>query len=371
MILTINTGSSSVKLGCFLVTSDAELMPLGKTSLPVANLDIRQQILQFLTQLNQNPRDVTHVAHRLVHGGQLVTGPTPVTAHLIENLPRLDSLAPLHNVLATGWLRACLRLFDRSCQQLLVPDMGFFTSLPMIARSYALPATVSDRYQLVRYGFHGLAHEFMWQDWLARSQSQVKSRLISLQLGAGCSIAAILEGQPLDTSMGFTPLEGLVMATRCGDIDAGLILWLQQQAGMSPLEVSRLLNEESGLLGVSGFSSDMQVLLDSNMVSAREAVDLYVYRVQKYIGAYIAVLGGLDGIIFGGGVGAQSPRIRDLVLRDMSWAGIEIDSAQNQNLVGSGVISSALSSVEIRVSQVDEALMLVQAVVSGFLSTPD
>jgi len=186
-------------------------------------------------------------------------------------------------------------------------------------------------------------------------------RLITIQLGAGCSMTAIKNGRAVDTSMGFTPLEGLVMATRSGDVDPGLIAYLMKAAALSAEDIEGLLNNSSGLLGVSGTSGDMRVLLDSGEQGARLAVDLYCYRVRKYIGAYMAVLGGADAILFGGGVGENAPAVRERVLSGMQWCGIELDPALNADTIGKeGDISAASAMVRVRVIPVDEAAVLAQ-----------
>jgi acetate kinase len=189
-------------------------------------------------------------------------------------------------------------------------------------------------------------------------------RVISLQLGAGCSVTAINQGAPVDTSMGFTPLEGLVMATRCGDVDAGVMLYLQREAGYSLDDLERLLNHESGLLGLSGKSADIRDLLCSEESAAKLAVEIYCYRARKYIGAYLSVLGGTDAILFGGGVGENSALVRKKILASMAWMGIELDHARNTAIDGDeGRISTSESHTEIRVVQVDEGAQMARAAV--------
>lgn len=195
--------------------------------------------------------------------------------------------------------------------QVAVFDTAFYAGLPQVAATYALPRSLCAEYGLRRFGFHGLAHDALWRRWRELSGAQQSnSRVISLQLGAGCSITAMRNGKPLDTSMGFSPLEGLVMATRCGDVDPGLIVFLQRAKGLESAALERLLNRESGLLGVSGLSDDMRALLEAHSETARRAVDLYCYRARKYIGAYLMVLEGADAILFGGGVGENAPEVR-------------------------------------------------------------
>lgn len=368
-LLTVNTGSSSVKLGLYSmpdssVPDSGEPKRIGASRLSVTTLVPALSLRTFLVEYGVEPSDVIAVSHRIVHGGNVITKAVCLDEPLAERLDRLASLAPLHNPVAFEWLRCCRRFFGPNCLQILVPDTGFFHDLPKVARDYALPATLSQRYQLRRYGFHGLAHQAMWLNWKASGERRPPSRLISIQLGAGCSIAAILDGKPLDTSMGFTPLEGLVMATRSGDLDPGLVTWLQREENLDSKGVERLLNEWSGLYGVSGISGDMQTLLKNDSKDARRAVDLYVYRVRKYIGAYVAVLGGVDGIMFGGGVGENAPEIRAGILANLDSFGIELDTDLNKRLSGeSGVINKTNSRVEVRVTRIDEGALLAREAV--------
>ena len=300
------------------------------------------------------------VAHRVVHGGARFTAPCLIDAAVEQEIERLAPLAPLHNPQALKWMRACHGLFGAQLAQIAVFDTAFYAALPEIAYTYALPHALTQQHAIRRYGFHGLAHQAMWQRWCAlEPQRAGGGRVISLQLGAGCSISAIADGVPQDTSMGFSPLEGLVMATRCGDLDPGVLLYLQRERGMTLHALDHVLSQESGLLGVSGISADMRALFASSEPRARLAVDLYCYRARKYIGAYLAVLGGADAIVFGGGVGEHAPEIRARILQGLAWAGIALDAMHNQTALGSEArISSLNSPVAVWVLPVDEAAIL-------------
>ena len=256
----------------------------------------------------------------------------------------------------------CRSIFGDSFRQIAVFDTAFYSRLPEAAAAYALPGELCRTHGVRRYGFHGLAHSAMLKRWQQTMPAlEGGGRLITIQLGAGCSMTAIKNGRAVDTSMGFTPLEGLVMATRSGDVDPGLIAYLMKAAALSAEDIEGLLNNSSGLLGVSGTSGDMRVLLDSGEQGARLAVDLYCYRVRKYIGAYMAVLGGADAILFGGGVGENAPAVRERVLSGMQWCGIELDPALNADTIGKeGDISAASAMVRVRVIPVDEAAVLAQ-----------
>lgn len=362
-LLTVNVGSSSVKLDLFGVAPGNDIERVAAARFP-GGVSPTSTVQAFLSEHAVDRSRVEAVAHRIVHGGNLLTAPTSLSERLDARLGELASLAPLHNPPAFLWLRACRDLFGPECVQVLVPDTEFFKDLPEVARSYALPASLVSRYELRRYGFHGLAHEAMWHYW--QSTGSPGAKIITLQLGAGCSIAAIRQGAPIDTSMGFTPLEGLVMASRSGDVDPGLLTWLQKRASMTPDEVEAILNEHSGLLGVSGSSGDVSELLADDSHGARKAIEMYVYRARKYLGAYMSALGGVDGILFGGGTGEHVPEVRARILEDMAWCGVEFDAARNAHLTGgSGVISTAGGKVAIHVVRVDEATLLAKAV-NGF-----
>ncbi len=234
--------------------------------------------------------------------------------------------------------------------------------MPDVSKIYALPKDLCNEHGIKRYGFHGIAHRAMLQR-LKKLRSDIgnEGKVISVQLGSGCSITAIKDGTPVDTSMGFSPNEGLVMSTRSGDIDSGVLIYLQKEAGLTAGEVDRLLNKSSGLIGVSGISGDMRVLLESDEPAARLAVNLYCYRVKKYIGAYMAALGGAEAILFGGGVGENSPVIREKILEDMKWCGISLDRHANDEAIGKeGYISSDKSLVDVMVIPVDEAVVLAK-----------
>jgi acetate kinase len=277
-------------------------------------------------------------------------------------IERLGALAPLHNPVALRWIAACEDVLGRSVPQVAAFDTAFHAGMPQVASTYALPRTLCDTHGLRRYGFHGLAHEAMWRRWRAlRPALKDGGRAISLQLGGGCSITAVRRGQAIDTSMGFTPLEGLVMSTRAGDVDSGLLTFLQRAEALTPNALERLVTHDSGLLGLAG-DGDMRALLARNDAEARLAVDIYCYRASKYIGAYLAVLGGVDAILFGGGVGEHAVPIRTKILRDLEWLGIALDEAANRNAVGvEARISRGDCPVEVWVIAVDEAQVLARA----------
>ncbi|MFZ5493191.1 MAG: acetate/propionate family kinase [Pseudomonadota bacterium] len=343
-ILTVNVGSSSVKLDRF---DGAVEVPrhLETTRLPPG------------APLPGTLGTPAVLVHRVVHGGELAR-PTRIDAGVEQHIETWAPLAPLHNPPALAMIRACGQRFGAQVPQVAVFDTAFFADLPAVARTYALPQALTQAHAVRRHGFHGIAHQALWRAWQAHTRGG--GRVVTLQLGAGCSAAAIADGRPLDTSMGFTPLEGLVMATRCGDVDPGLLLHLQRATGLDAAQMEELLSRQSGLLGLAG-SADMAALLADPSPQARLAVELYCQRIRKYIGAYAAVLGGLDGIVFGGGVGEHAPAVRARVLADMQWLGVHLDETANAATGASARISTADSACAAWVFEVNEACELARA----------
>ncbi|MEZ5555305.1 acetate/propionate family kinase [Haliea sp.] len=361
MLLTVNAGSSSLRLAAYSV-SGGEPEAIASARYELQGASVAELLRNFLAQYQ--PGHITAVVHRIVHGGPHFSGPSLIDAASEQQLAQLTPLAPLHTGRSLSLIRAARALFSADTPHIASFDTAFYSGLPPFARHYALPAELTTRLGLRRYGFHGLAHEALWQRWSAvAARGASTGRILTLQLGSGCSITATRDGRPVDTSMGFTPLEGLMMATRSGDIDPGLLLYLQQHHGWSTGDLDDLLNRQSGLLGVSGLSADMRVLLASDSAAAKLAVGLYCYRVRKYVGAYLAVLGGADSIVFGGGVGENAPEVRARILSDMDWAGVHIDPTANSATTGhERRISNLQSPVSVWVLKADEqALMARQA----------
>ncbi|SEN41617.1 acetate kinase [Nitrosospira multiformis] len=366
-ILTVNTGSSSVRLAAF-VHHEEKLTEL--VSVRENSGGEPEDTLQEFVQAHELAK-VNVVAHRVVHGGMRLTSPCLIDRDVEREIEHLAPLAPLHNPVALKWIRAAGEVFGIHMPQVAVFDTAFFTHLPTVAQTYAIPHELTGKYALRRYGFHGLAHQAMWQAWHDQHPDFLQNgKIISMQLGAGCSITATDKGLPRDTSMGFSPLEGLMMATRSGDLDPGLVTFLQRQESLAPEEMDRLLNEQSGLSGVSGISADIRELLKSKDGYADLAIELYCYRARKYLGAYLAVLGGTNAVVFGGGVGENVPVVREKILAGMEWCGIHLDAKKNSDASGMSCISSEASRVEVWVAPVNEATILAQeaeAVISSRL----
>lgn len=313
------------------------------------------------------------VGHRIVHGGARFTQPVRLTDTVIHELERFNELAPLHNPPGLAVIQAARAVFGDAVPMVAVFDTAFHGAMPATGSTYAIPLDLAARHHIRRYGFHGIAHAAMATAYAATTrQSLEQLKLITLQLGNGCSAAAIRGGQSVDTSMGMTPLEGLVMGTRSGDIDPSVVAYLSRREGVSAETVEQWLNERSGLRGVSGLSNDVRELLKAEQEghqTAALALDLFCYRVRKYIGAYLAVLNGADAVIFGGGIGEHAPVIRARICAGMDWCGLWVDpqrnAAANEPQPGHAIpISPPSASVPVYVAGVDEEIAIARETVA-------
>jgi acetate kinase len=340
MYLLINTGSSSVKVTAWS----------GEQAVRAHTFDLNDTVDLRGFAAGHGPLEA--ITHRVVHAGELRRH-APLTVDTEWCIRDAIPLAPLHNPLALRFIAAARAAFGKSVPQLAAVDTAFFATLPRAAATYALPAEVGP---LRRYGFHGLAHSFMVRR-AAELGVRRPRRLVTLQLGAGCSAAAVLDGAAADTSMGFSPLEGLMMATRAGDVDPGVLLYLLRARGYTGAELSTLLNERAGLVGVCGRAdmADVVRAAGAGDAPAELALELYCRRIQKTIGAYAAVLGGIDAVIFGGGVGEHAPEVRRRVLEPLGWLGVELDGERNNDATGDERITTEASRVVAWVAHVDEA----------------
>ena len=294
------------------------------------------------------------VGHRVVHGGPEHGAPERVTDRLLEALDRLTPLAPLHQPHSLAPIRA-IALARPGLTQVACFDTAYHRTMPPVATRLPLPASY-ERQGLRRYGFHGLSYEYIAGRLATEAPSLAAGRVIVAHLGNGASLCAMRQGQSLDTTMSFTALDGLVMGTRCGSIDPGVLLYLQQSGGLSVSDLEDLLYRRSGLLGVSGIDSDMRTLLASHEATAREAVELFVYRLVQQAGAMLTTLGGLDGLVFTAGIGEHAPEIRAAICARLAWLGLALDEALNRT--GHGRISAPRSPVEIWVIPTDEEAMI-------------
>lgn len=371
-ILVFNPGSSSLKYSLFDKESLA-LLASGKWERWDSAHAERE--LQELSQSELlKGTNIQVVGCRVVHGGDTLVKPTVVDSNTLETIRSLSHLAPLHNSVAADLIESCQKIF-LGVPIIAVFDTAFHQTLPPVASTYALPLDLRRSHNLRRFGFHGIAHQHVSErllDCLKRPSSS--TRLITCHLGNGASICALRNGKSIDTSMGLTPMEGLIMGTRSGDIDPGLILHLIQNLGMSPLEVDSLLNHQSGLLGLSETSGDVrdleQAALQGSEV-AEFALDAFAYRVSKYVGAYITTLEGLDAIAFSGGIGENSASMRTRICRRLGCFRLALNDEANAKASGqmAACISSAESNVSAWVIHANEELQIAREIRSSLPSS--
>jgi acetate kinase len=321
--------------------------------------------------------DVHTVGHRVVHGGELFGESKLITDEVLKGIEDCIELAPLHNPNNIKGILAARQVFGPKLPQVAVFDTSFHHSIPEHAYLYAIPYHLYRRHRIRRYGFHGTSHRYVTERYqMLRGVSKEQTNVITLHLGNGCSAAAIRGGRSVDTSMGMTPLEGLVMGTRSGDIDPAIVSLIATKEGLSAGETEALLNTQSGLLGISGLTNDMHVLQDElkghDDRRVRLAIEVFCYRVKKYIGAFLAAMGGSNAIVFTGGIGENSADIRARICAGLEWAGLKLDLERNQQRVGSeGQISTDDSRLHAFVIPTDEELLIAHDTVRCILGEPD
>ena len=298
------------------------------------------------------------VGHRIVHGGTRFAGPVRIDQNVLAELDKLCPLAPLHQPHNLAAVRAVAAIAP-SLPQVACFDTAFHQSQPEVARRFALPRELHDA-GVRRYGFHGLSYEYITSALRARAPDVARGRVIVAHLGAGASLCAMLDGKSIDTTMGFTALDGLPMGTRCGALDPGVILYLLRERGMTADAIEALLYNRSGLVGVSGISRDMRELLASSDNRAKEAVELFVYRISREIGALTATLGGLDGLVFTAGIGEHSSEIRRQVCERSRWLGIRLNPAANESGVECISAPDSDSAVSVWAIATDEEATIVK-----------
>lgn len=311
--------------------------------------------------------DIHAVGHRVVHGGERFTHSVLIDDAVLHGIEDCIDLAPLHNPANVKGILAARELFGTGLPQVAVFDTAFHQTLPEQAYLYALPYQLYRRYKIRRYGFHGTSHRYVaYRYRTLRNHPREQTNIITLHLGNGCSAAAICRGNSIDTSMGFTPLEGLVMGTRSGDLDPAIVDWLAAKEGLSAREVESLLNKQSGLLGISGLTNDMRDLLaeaaENNDRRARLAIELFCYRARKYIGAYLAAMNGTDALVFTGGIGENSAEIRAKICQGLEWFGLNLDAERNAEQINGreGLISTDASRLAVYVIPTDEELLIAR-----------
>lgn len=380
VVLVINCGSSSVKFSVLDASSCETLMTgiadgintekafisvNGGEPVKLAHQDYEGALAAIALELEKRNlmSSVALIGHRIAHGGDLFSESTLITKEVIEQIRQVSPLAPLHNYANLSGVEAAERLFP-GVQQVAVFDTSFHQTLPPQAYLYGLPYRYFEALGVRRYGFHGTSHRYVaGQAHTLLGLSPDDSGLVIAHLGNGASICAVRNGESVDTSMGMTPLEGLVMGTRCGDVDFGAMAWIAQQTGQSFDDLERVVNKESGLLGISGISSDLRALEKAwheGNQRAQLAIHTFVHRIARHIAGHAASLHRLDGVIFTGGIGENSKLIRALVAEHLKVFGILLDEAKNAlpGSVGERVISTDSSRVVCAVVPTNEEKMI-------------
>ena len=380
--LTLNAGSSSIKFGLFRLGDGPELRLSGQVSRiggephlaarSASGEELADRALgaaraadhagamgAILDLLGEHvaSAEVETVGHRVVHGGPLYDAPVALDEEVIGELERFSPFAPLHQPHNLAGVRAARDAFPEALQVACF-DTAFHRNHPWVNDTFALPREYYEK-GIRRYGFHGLSYEFIAGE-LARSAPHLHSgRVVVAHLGNGASMCALMGGRSVGSTMGLSALDGLPMGTRCGQIDPGLLLYLMDEEGMGADEISDLLYRRSGLLGLSGLSNDMRRLEAADAPEAAQAIDYFVFRIRRELGALSAVLGGLDALVFTGGIGENSALVRERVCTGQDWLGIELDRARNAD--GARVISADLSRARVLVIPTNEELVIARA----------
>ena len=381
-VASLNSGSSSIKFSLFALEADGELSLSASGKIEkigiaptlrakssdgqiilerdwpdgaaLGHADLLGDLFAWASEHPLEGREVIAVGHRVVHGGTQFTEPRLVDPALLSALEALCPLASLHQPHNLAAIRAIARL-QPGLPQIACFDTAFHASKPAVASRFAIPRALHDQ-GIRRYGFHGLSYEYIAHRLAELDPILAAGRVIVAHLGNGASLCAMHGGKSVDTTMGFTALDGLMMGTRCGALDPGVVLHLQTRMGMSAAEVEDLLYRKSGLLGVSGISSDMRNLTESGAVEAEEAIELFVWRIAREVGALASSLGGIDGIVFTAGIGENNADVRSHICRRLEWLGIELDERANAD--NAGLVSKSGSPVVARVIPTDEERMI-------------
>lgn len=375
-VLVVNTGSSSLKVSAIDDRDDTlveQKVSLGDdASAQASDASGAAALIRTLGRVYE----ATAVGHRVVHSGPRFADPVLLDEDVLAQLGALRPLAPLHQSVALSAIAAARNALP-DLPHVAVFDTAFFASLPPEASTYAVPRDFAAKHQIRRYGFHGTSHRYVayrYRQLLKIPREQV--RIVTLHLGNGCSACAIAGGDSVDTSMGFTPLDGLLMGTRSGDLDPSILEFLQHKEGMTLQELDTVLNKQSGLLGISGLTADMRELLaeaaEHDDRRARLAIDIFCYRVRKYIGAYLAALGGADAVVFTGGIGENSAEIRERICTGLQWFGLELDAERNRILEPGtvGQIGKDGARLQTWVIPTDEELLIARDTVRTVLEVP-
>ncbi len=387
-ILVINAGSSSLKYqlidmeqeqvlakglcdrigldGKFVHNANGEKLELDH---PMPNhAEGIKVVLQYLADekygVIRNISEISAVGHRVVNGGEVFVEATLMDEEKINTLESLTEFAPLHNPAAVTGLRACMEVMGRDVPQVTVYDTAFHHEMPRCASIYPIPYEYYEKYGIRRFGAHGTSHGYVAGECAKLLGRDVRDlNIVTCHLGNGSSISAVKGGRCIDTSMGFTPLAGVMMGTRCGDIDPAIAIYLMNKEGLTPDEMNAIMNKKSGVLGVSGRSSDFRDL-DAGAAEGddrcRLALDMFAYQVVKYVGAYSAVLGGMDALVFTAGIGENNPSIRSSVVWPLAHMGMELDESKNQERGGARIISTPDSKIKVCVIPTNEELAIAR-----------
>ncbi|KAB2970020.1 MAG: acetate kinase [Thermoanaerobaculia bacterium] len=357
-----------------LITLRAEGKPAVRRAAPLRDHRVAlDHVLRWLVSPEaavpgiQSLADLHAVGHRIVHGGEKLTRSVVIDDAVIDQIEDCIDLAPLHNPANLKGIYSARELFGPGVPQVAVFDTSFHSTMPPESFLYAIPYQLYVRHKVRRYGFHGTSHRYVAYRYRQLSgKTREETNVITVHLGNGCSVCAIRAGDSLDTSMGMTPVEGLVMGTRSGDIDASVLEFLHHKEGMSFEELDGLLNKRSGLLGISGLTNDMRDLLEEEGEHqdrrAHLAIEIFCLRVKKYLGSYLARMNGADAIVFTGGIGENSPEVRARICRDLEFFGIAPDAERNAALFGGkeGEIGAATSRVRLYVIPTNEELLIAR-----------
>jgi len=351
-ILILNIGSSSIKYSVFKNTTEIFSKKIEKLSIKKEKYPFYLQTLKFIkNEVKSKNIEIDRIGHRIVHGKD-IRKTCKITPSVYKHIKKFAIFAPLHQYNEVLAIKICSKLFPK-INQYAIFDTCFYHNLPKVARMYALPYSLFEQ-GIKRYGFHGISHKYI--------STKTKGKVISCHLGNGCSITAIKNKKAIDTSMGFTPLEGLMMGTRAGSFDPSIIFYLHKYNKMSFKNIYNTINKSSGLLGVSEKSNDFRDLIYSKRKKAHLAINLFCYNVSKYIGAYITALDGVDQIVFTGGIGQNSAEAREKILQNFSYLGIKLDKDKNKK--NKKIISSKDSKIQILCIPANEKLMMAKEILA-------
>jgi acetate kinase len=391
-VLVLNSGSSSLKFQLFSMPEETILcsglierigLDDGKftfktdkdpievvTSIPDHKVGLEllaKQLLDKETGIIKSADDINIVGHRVVHGGKYFSDTTEITSDVKEKIKALFSLAPLHNPANLEGIEVAESIFPNATQ-VAVFDTAFHQSIPEKAYSYAIPREFSEKHSIRLYGFHGTSHKYVSEKAI-EFLGEKSSKIITIHLGNGCSMTAIKDGKSIDHSLGFSPVNGLIMGTRCGDIDQSIIFYLADKYNYTSTQISTLLQKESGMLGLTGYSDlrDIQTEAEKGNSDCQLALEMNAYRIKKYIGSYAAVLNGLDAIVFTAGIGENSSVIREMACRDLDFLGIELNlDKNNQRSQDIRAINTEASKVKILVVPTNEELEIAKQSVAVY-----